>query len=246
MGSLASVLHAPDREALDPRELALRERLQRRLGAPLRLTVTGNRHTMLSSRLRDGVRAVRLHRMFLDAPGDVVDALARYLAYGDRDASAALDRYIAVHRPTPALDMTPVALRPVGNVHDLGAIERAVRGEYLPHVDTVPITWGRRPSPARRGRASFTLRLGAYRSAPPLIRVHPVLDHAAVPEYFVAWVVFHELLHHVTPMPAGDGRRCLHGDEFRARERAFRDRERALTWERDELPRLLSPTIVPP
>lgn len=246
MGSAASVLLAPVREPDDRREAALEERLRRRLGAPLRLVVTGNRHTMLSARWREGQRAVRLHRMFLDAPAEVVDALARYLAYGDRDAGAALDRFIAAHRPPPSPELAPTPLRPQGAVHDLDAIERAVRGEYLPDLDAVPITWGRRGASSRRARGAVTLRLGAYRATPPLIRVHPVLDHAAVPEYFVAWVVFHELLHHVTPSTAGRGRRCLHGDEFRARERAFRDRDRALSWERDGLPRLLSTAIVTP
>jgi len=88
-----------------------------------------------------------------------------------------------------------------------------------------------------------------------LIRIHPVLDRAWVPRYFVAYVVYHEMLHHMIPSARGNARqassniasakgqiarRVLHPPEFLERERQFRGYDRALDWERRHINRLLS------
>jgi len=56
----------------------------------------------------------------------------------------------------------------------------------------------------------------------------------------VAAVVFHEMLHQAVPARDGNGRRVVHGREFRARERAYPDHARALAWERRNIGLLLS------
>ena len=60
-----------------------------------------------------------------------------------------------------------------------------------------------------------------------------------MPHYFVEYVVFHEMLHHMMPMPVRDGRRELHTPEFRQGEQRFRNYARAIEWERQHLGRLL-------
>jgi hypothetical protein len=72
-----------------------------------------------------------------------------------------------------------------------------------------------------------------------LIRVHPILDRPWVPRYFVSYIVYHEMLHHVIPQSQGSGRRMLHPPIFQARERLFRDFDRALAWEKAHIGRLL-------
>lgn len=217
-------------------------RLTLALGAPLTVTVTDNRRTMLSIRRVAGVRNVRLHHMFLDAPEEVVAAVARYLAHGDRRAGAQIDRYIRDNghhiRAGEAPDAGAREAR--GEVHDLQEVLDEVVARYCPDAAPVAITWGRSGA-SQRGRArSRTIRLGTYLYDARVIRIHRALDRAWVPRYFVAWVVFHELLHHVTPAPVRGGRQCHHGPEFRAREAAFHDRERAMEWERRNVRRLIA------
>jgi hypothetical protein len=72
-----------------------------------------------------------------------------------------------------------------------------------------------------------------------LIRVHPVLDKDWVPRYFVEYIVYHELLHHLIPTVRIGGVNVLHPSEFGAREREFRHYARALAWERKHIDRLL-------
>ncbi len=82
--------------------------------------------------------------------------------------------------------------------------------------------------------------MGTYLIDERIIRIHPALDQPFVPRYFVEWVVYHEMLHHVVPMPVVNGRRVYHSDEFRDLERRFDDFERARAWEEAHLTRLIS------
>ncbi len=72
-----------------------------------------------------------------------------------------------------------------------------------------------------------------------LIRIHPVLDNLWVPRFFVRYIIFHELLHHLIPTRIQGRRRICHGPEFRAHERAYPDYQRAQLWQQAFLPRLL-------
>ncbi len=85
------------------------------------------------------------------------------------------------------------------------------------------------------------MKTGVYVQDARLIRIHPTLDRPAVPEFYVAAVVFHEMLHQAVPARELGGRRIVHGADFRRRERAYPDHARAKAWEEKNLPLLLSP-----
>lgn len=238
----AGVTFAPSGASNDAQVTAepLEARLTRALGAPLRVTVTDNRHTMLSIRRVAGVRHVRLHHMFAAAPPEVLDAVSRYLAHGDRRAGAAIDAFIRTNTHRIRREVSPsTPPRAEGSAHDLDEILRELVARYFVGCEPVTITWGRHGASSRRARLR-TIRMGAYLYDQRVIRIHPALDQAWVPRFFVAWVVFHELLHHVTPAPEVGGRRCHHTPAFRAREATFHDRDRALEWERRNVRRLIA------
>jgi hypothetical protein len=252
-----------------------RQALERKLKAawgpsrPVVLSITDNRHSIISHSTKCGVLHARIHHMFLDAPARVVDALVRYVAKGDREASQLVGQYIdanggrlARRRPRA------IPLETRGDHHDLLAIFNDLNTRYFHGACTALITWGRHTK-RKRGQARRAIRLGSYASLERLIRIHPVLDRPWVPRYFVAYVVYHEMLHHMIPAARGtpsrgaisnmasarssttssraassapaapSARRVLHPPEFLERERAFRKYERALEWERRHIGRLL-------
>lgn len=225
---------------VSPDVVALEALLSKALGAPLRLTITDNRRTMLSIRRVANVRHVRLHHMFAGAPSEVLDAVARYLAHGDRRAGTAIDAYVRANGHRIRHVSQPVSeARVEGAHHDLGEILSELTARYCPDAAPVTITWGRQGASLRRARLR-TIRMGAYLYEQRVIRIHPALDQPWVPRFFVAWVVFHELLHHVTPALEVSGRRVHHTADFRAREATFHDRDRALEWERRNVRRLIA------
>jgi hypothetical protein len=218
-----------------------RQTLERRFRSafpvPVVLAVTDNRHSMVSYARRGGILRARLHLMFLDAPAAVQEALVRYIARGDRVASQTVGRYIDANghriraiRPV----MNPLVTK--GTHHDLLALFHDVNQRYFGGTVDALVSWGR-SSPARRPRAS--IKLGSYSAVERLIRIHPNLDRSWVPRYFIQFIVYHEMLHHVIPASRGAGRSTIHPPDFRHREQQFRQYERSIQWEKAHIGRIL-------
>lgn len=215
---------------------ALERKLRAAFGGPVILSITDNRHSIITHRVKKGTLHARVHHMFLDAPVQVVDALVRYVTRGDRDASSTLGDYIDDNGSRLAR-RRGAALITRGEHHDLREIFETIGDRYFGGAINCFITWGKRPT--TRAKKRRTIRLGSYSAVDRLIRVHPLLDQKWVPRYFVAYIVYHEMLHHVIPGSRGLGRVNLHPPEFKEREKDFRHFERALAWEKRHVPRLL-------
>lgn len=220
------------------------------LSTPVRVVYTRARRTPIQVKRvgspRRGVSSaleVRLHSMFADAPAPVHRAVASWIRSGNRAprACAALDDWIAAALDASAEPQRIVEEDARGEHHDLGTLarglaEREFAGAFDAPATLPAITWGRRgPSRTRN-----SLRLGSFDPNPALVRIHPVLDQASIPAWFVRFVLFHELLHAVHPPErGGDNRWIHHGPVFRRRERAYVDYERAIAWEKRNLRALI-------
>jgi predicted metal-dependent hydrolase len=233
----------PENQAVSAsaRAAELERALRARVGLPLRLTITDNRRTMLSLKRRHGTEGVevRLHHMFLHGDPSLWSALSDYLFDGERSAAQIIGRYIERHRERIRRELRrPIALYTTGVHHDLAEIYAAVNRQYFADRVEAHITWGRDPA-KRKQRSRRSIKLGSYTSRDRLIRVHPALDASFVPRFFIEYIVYHEMLHHVLPPKLQSGRRELHGPTFKAREREFHHYDAALRWEREHLDRLL-------
>lgn len=246
----ARTVRVPERKLLeDPDDEAAR-RLERRIslhlaGGRLALAVTDNRHTMISVRREKGLFRLRLHRMFLDADGVIVRALAQYVDRNDRDASLLLGRYIDENqhriRRTRRYEPHPVSIETKGEVHDLQALFDDLNRRYFPPGAQINarITWGQRAPKEAKRRRHNSIKMGSYSVEDKLIRIHPSLDRPFVPRHFVEWIVFHEMLHQKHAIPIVHGRRQFHTPEFLDEERSFEHYEKSRRWERENLNRLL-------
>jgi hypothetical protein len=215
------------------------------LGEPWVVTFGRARSTPVQARHRAAGRCadLRLHEMFRAAPAEVREALGRWLRVGRRAkrASALLDRWIHDQLACLPPSSRTMELAPEGRVHDLAALSvELCSGEFAADFNAdapaPAVTWGRRaPSRSRR-----SLRLGSFEPGRHVVRMHPVLDQAGVPQWFVRFVLKHELLHAVfPPCRDGAGRWIHHGPEFQRRERAWPDYAPAVAWEHQNLPRLI-------
>jgi hypothetical protein len=232
-GAIAALL----RETPEAPPLHLAQKLALAFGRPVRLTITDNRRSMVSARRGEAWLEVRLHRMFLGADDALISAIARYVAKRDRAAGDVIDAFIAerAHQITKPRQRRTV-IRTRGAHHDLRRIYDALLPLFVESFDDVRITWGRL---TRLKRGQRGLQLGTYTPSEQLVRIHPVLDQAWVPEYVVATVVHHEMLHHALPAVEANGKTFFHTPEFRRRERAYVDHDRTAAWERANLGTLL-------
>jgi hypothetical protein len=175
--------------------------------------------------------------MFLDADPFTQNALGRYLRYADKAANTVIGSYIEANQQRIRPPRRNDSLRTEGRKHDLRAIFNRLNDTYFQGMVDASVTWGRRTKAPKGQRSS--IKLGTYCAHRKLIRIHPTLDRSWVPRYFVEYVVFHEMLHHMMPMPVRDGRRELHTAEFLESEQRFRHYARAIAWEQAHLGRLL-------
>jgi len=98
------------------------------------------------------------------------------------------------------------------------------------------VVWGRK----RRERPKEYFIFGTIQEEDRVIRINPWLDQKFVPLWFLEYILYHEMLHAVVPdKRRGNGRRCVHTDEFNRREREFRFYKRARRWEDENLARFL-------
>ena len=221
--------------------------LERRIRAHLakgrvQVTLTDNRYTMISVRrvAKEKRYEVRLHHMFADADPVITRALARYIADNDADASRVLGDFIDANsdhvrgrgRRTPAQ-----VIFTAGENHDLRQLYDEINARYFDNRIDAAITWGARTGRPRRRNS---IKMGSYSVEDRLIRIHRSLDRAFVPRFFVAWIVFHEMLHQVHDIRVKNGRREFHSKEFLSDEEQFADYDQARSWERQHLDALLT------
>jgi hypothetical protein len=241
---IATTARTPELFVHEGARQALERRLQASHTGPVILSITDNRHSIISHRLARGVLKARIHHMFLDAPRGVVDALVRYVTRGERHASTLVGDFIEANGSRIDTRRRRLRLHPLGAHHDLLKIFEDVNARYFDGQCHALVTWGRkvvRPG-GRNRKPRVSIKLGSYSQTERVIRIHPVLDRQWVPRYFVAFVLYHEMLHHMMPTSrgqAGRSRATLHPPEFRERERKFRHYERAIAWERAHIARLL-------
>jgi hypothetical protein len=226
-------------DAQDSLERRIRAHLAR---GSVQVTLTDNRYTMISVRrmTRDKRFEVRLHHMFVDADPVITRALAHYIAENDATASRVLGDFIDAntsHVRGRARRAPPQLIFTAGEQHDLRQIFDELNAQYFGNKIEAAITWGARTGrPKRRN----SIKMGSYSVEDRLIRIHRSLDRDFVPRFFVAWIVFHEMLHQVHDIRVKNGRREFHSKAFMADEAQFAQYDEARVWERRHLDAILT------
>lgn len=199
--------------------------LESHVGKKLQLKINNNRSTMLSVRMRQDLAEVSLHKMFLDAPQNVMDALKCYLKGDIRVLSPSIKAFIrqgvtGLHYPHTS------PLHVDGKVYHLKKLYDLVNDEYFNQRLQLDITWFQRKI-VPRSKVTF----GLYSDPFKLIKINGVLDRIDVPEYFVSFVIYHEMLHHTCPGYVDkNGIHHMHTREFKDREKEFRYFYKAQGW----------------
>lgn len=207
--------------------------LRRHTGMNLKVHINENRSTMINLRREGRDRAVvSIHKMFLSAPQRILDALVQYIKGKTTAVRKEINSFISEHytRLDYTQELDPSKLVTKGQVYDLEEIYRFINKSYFGGKLNLNITWYGRTNLRSRQAATF----GLYVDPLKLVKIHRRLDHAKVPYYVVAFVVYHEMLHHVCPAKVGgNGRNQIHTNEFRRMEEQFLYYEQAKAWVED-------------
>lgn len=191
----------------------------------------GLHHTI---RVRAGRVYVRLSDIFQSAPPEVIRALAFLLVARllSRKAPAAHERVYRAYAFSPqVLRASELARRArgrkiissaQGKFYDLDRMFARLNRLYFDREIAKPVlTWSK-----RRARSI----LGHHDAAHDTITISKSLDARDVPEWFVEYIVFHEMLHIKHPARIINGRRYYHSPAFRDEEQRFPGYQKAQQW----------------
>jgi predicted metal-dependent hydrolase len=209
--------------------LSFQEQLEHRIGTKLQLKINDNRSTMLSVKWEPDCTKVSMHRMFLEAPNNIMQALTCYLKGEQKTLAPSIKAYIEVNLQkldySHELDLNK--LQTAGKVHDLKAIYDAINKEYFENSLKMHITWFGKTNHRNRSRITF----GLYYDPLKLIKINRLLDQQHFPEYVVAYVIYHEMLHFVCPTYVDEkGQKHIHSKAFKNLEKKFKHFELAEQW----------------
>jgi hypothetical protein len=185
-------------------------------------------------RLREDTAYVRVSDLLRDAPRSIFEAAAGILLgrlYRRQPPAEFLDVYrrFSYARATRRRLLTVrqrrarrVEHRPAGLHHDLGPMFERLNGHYFQNALRKPrLGWSSRV---------WRTQLGCFDPALEQIVINRQLDRKNVPEYVVAYVLYHEMLHLKHPMRFARCRRESHSPQFRAEEKKFTDYQRAMKF----------------
>lgn len=211
------------------RNTLFQKALESDLGKKLQLKINDNRSTMLSVRWEPGCTKVSMHRMFLNAPQNIMQALACYIRQEDKIIHPNIKAFI--EEGLRKLDYSPTLnkhkLYQSGNVYHLKQIYDSLNKEYFQNELNLFITWFGTGRQRSRTRVTF----GLYHDSMKLIKINRLLDSPSFPDYFVAYVIYHEMVHHVCPAYVdARGINRVHSKEFKAREAKFKYFDLAQQW----------------
>jgi hypothetical protein len=116
----------------------------------------------------------------------------------------------------------PLAL-PLDGHHHLASLAAEVHRTYFFKYPQLRVRWGHQIQ--RKSRRS--IRLGSYNHATNEIRIHPSLNAARIPAFFIQSIIHHEYLHHVLGPD--------HNRRFHSHERKFRYHRESKEWIRRNL-----------
>lgn len=207
----------------------LQEELAGIAGKRVEVKINDNHSTMLSVKWEPECTKVSLHRMFLKAPQNIMEELACYLKREDRIISPSVKAFIEDNLKEMDYSHTlkKEKLYQQGTVYNLKKIYDDLNAEYFQNKLNLLITWFGKYGPRNRSRVTF----GLYHDPLKLIKIHRLLDTPSFPNYFVAYVVYHEMLHAVCPAYVDEkGQNRVHSREFKEKEAQFRYYHLAQRW----------------
>jgi predicted metal-dependent hydrolase len=203
------------------------QQVRPRLNRP-QIRVSFRRFTTMTSRIRlvGGVLDVRISDLLEEAPGALHESLAWILVSklfreeAPPAHHAAYQRYVAQVEVRQRMDATrrqrgsKRLAGESGRHYDLGPLFDQLNHEYFAGTLSRPqLGWS-----LNRSRTI----LGHYDAAHHAIALSRRLDHSQVPEFVVAYVLYHEMLHIKHPVEHHGSHRKIHTRSFQEEEKRFR------------------------
>lgn len=223
---------------------SLQQDLENIVGKKFQLKINDNRSTMMSVKWEPDCTRLSLHRMFLNAPRNIMEELACYLKQDNQQLSKNIKAFIEdnIKNLDYSHTLNPKQLYQQGNIYNLKHIYDNLNQEYFNSKLNLHITWFGKHQQRNRSRITF----GLYHDPLKLIKIHRLLDSPIFPDYVLGFVVYHEMVHAKCPAYVNEkGFNQIHNKEFKEQELQFRHYDLAQKWIKDHQKNLFKEPLTP-
>ncbi|NGX32662.1 MAG: hypothetical protein K1060chlam4_00712 [Candidatus Anoxychlamydiales bacterium] len=198
----------------------IKEALEKKSNLAISLRVKEYKSTFISVLKTRSKIQISLHKLFLDAPDNVKEAVVVYCLRRDKIAHRILknyaNRYFVSADYTHRLNVKKLKIK--GEFFDLKQIMDNLNLIYFKGALNLNITWFEKPKYRKFRHITF----GSFDKSSKLVRINKMLDRADITFYFINYIVYHEMLHYVCKeIILEDGKRKIHTKEFKSKEKEF-------------------------
>ena len=198
----------------------IKEILEKKSNLVVTLKVKDYKSTFISVLRKRSELKVSLHKLFLDAPDNVKDAVVTYCLSRDRIAHGIIktyaNKYFSYADYTHRLNIKN--LKTKGEFFDLKQIMDNLNFIYFKEALNLNITWFEKPKYRKFRHITF----GSFDKNSNLVRINKMLDSENIAFYFINFIVYHEMLHNVCKeIFSEDGKRKVHTKAFKEKEKEF-------------------------
>lgn len=206
----------------------------------LKSYLTGRKEITLPAVLSDApfeVKKAILHWSHLRRPHFKKNRSQYYIE--KRELEAVVWSYLkecgGVHSRSVASSKKLSNLITKGLKYDLQDIFNKVNIEYFDNELVSFLRWGKKGT-----RTSYQNWYNTEENENvSMITIAALYNHPDIPEFAIKSVMFHEMLHIAVPPYIKNGRRVVHGREFREAQKRNPDLEKWFHWEKTDLQRIL-------
>ncbi len=210
----------------------LKNILEAKTGLKISIELTDNRKQILKiTPDKPDRKIIEINRILVDAPDEVIEAVTDFVSGRNRKSSRTrIIRYVRKTLSEKTQDRK-INLHTSGNVYNLNDIFEKLNKKYFNGSLTCRITFGRNYCNPRKRSIVF----GSFNPQKNIIRINRALDSVMVPEFFVEYIVFHEMLHARLYFSGISAVSMKHSKNFRAKEKNYPFLETAKKWKKENL-----------
>jgi len=179
--------------------------------------------------IKDGVRRIwiepkgkdlllRLDPLFETIDDLAYEALIKFIQIGDESSKAKLIDFLSRAKKTQPQSH---------HQHPYQSILDELRSQHFPSLAPLKLVRGKE---GKKG-SQKTIRLASYWAKRKEIRLHPFIEIEGMPDFYLQYLLYHELCHAWLVMSgqAKDGEH--HGPDFMTLEKKFPQLHQAIEWE---------------
>ncbi len=206
---------------------------------------------------KDGKRTLTVPEYLRNAPVQITEALHQWALLphfkkerksGDypmikRELEKIIRAYICHISPIPKVGTVNPTLyenQTRGVKYDLKELFQSVNNQYFQNRLEASLRWGQRHS-----RTSYyTTRQDPEGRTFNLITIAGVYNSEVIPRFVIEGLMYHEMLHIAIPSFIKNGRRVVHGTEFKRAEKRYEYYNEWIRWEKQTMPALLGSAAI--